>query len=221
MLSMRQDTGEKFNNERARDATASRAAILQAALDEFSTHGYGDARIDRIADRAGVSKPLIYDYFGAKEQLYIHALREAYIQIRSGERALDVQTLSPEAAIGVFVQFTIRHFAEKPWFIRMLNTENLRQGSSVELIEDRKPIQSTLLGQMEIILKKGHESGVFQRHIKPFDLYLIIASLCYFPVSNRYTLERVFDHEFSEENLAAHAERSAQMILAWLRTKDD
>jgi len=212
---------EKPNNERIRDASASRAAILQAALDEFSEYGYGDARVDRIADRAGVSKPLIYDYFGNKERLYASALREAYIQIRSGEQALDVLTLSPREAIRAFVKFTITHFAEKPWFIRMLNTENLRQGSSVELIEDRKPIQSTLLGQMEIILKKGIETGIFQRQIKPFDLYLIIASLCYFPVSNRYTLERVFDHPFSEENLEKHAERSSQMILAWLGTKDD
>ena len=53
-----------------RDAEASRAAILQAALDEFSSVGYDGARVDRIAEQAGLSKPLLYDYFGDKDELY-------------------------------------------------------------------------------------------------------------------------------------------------------
>jgi len=207
--------------ERVRNAAASRAAILQAALHEFSEAGYDGARVDKIARAAHVSKPLLYDYFGSKEQLYAHALREAYVQIRAKEQKFNVLSLAPQEAIRAFVQFTIRHFARTPWFIRILNTENLRKGSSIGLIDDRKLIQSTSLGKMSTLLKRGYETGVFCRQIEPFDLYLMIASLCYFPVSNRHTLESVFDYTFSEENLAAHAERSASMILSWLRTKDD
>jgi len=210
-----------LTGERVRNAAASKAAILQAALHEFSEAGFDGARVDKIARAAHVSKPLLYDYFGSKEQLYAHALREAYVQIRAKEEELDVLSLSPQEAVRTFVQFTIRHFARTPWFIRILNTENLRKGSSIELIDDRKLIQSTLLGKMSTLLKRGYETGIFCRQIEPFDLYLIIASLCYFPVSNRHTLESVFDYAFNEENLAAHAERSASMILSWLRTKDD
>jgi len=201
---------------RPRNAAASKAAILQAALHEFSENGYDGARIDKIARAACVSKPLLYDYFGTKEQLYVHALREAYLQIRTSEQELDLVSRAPEEAIEDFVRFTIRNFFQKPWFVRMLNTENLRKGSSIDLIADRKLIQSHLLDQMAIILKKGHDLGIFRRQIEPFDLYLIIASLCYFPVSNRYTLESVFEYTFSEENLTAHAERATAMILTWL-----
>ena len=52
-----------------RDAATTRRRILAAALTEFSTHGHGGARIDRIAESAGVSKPMIYSYFGDKEDL--------------------------------------------------------------------------------------------------------------------------------------------------------
>ena len=38
-----------------------------------------------IAERAGVSKPMIYSYFGDKDGLWAAALREAYVQIRAGE----------------------------------------------------------------------------------------------------------------------------------------
>ncbi|MEZ2127848.1 MULTISPECIES: TetR/AcrR family transcriptional regulator [unclassified Sinorhizobium] len=203
-----------------RDAQASRAAILKAALNEFSEMGYDGSRVDRIAQSAGVSKPLLYDYFGDKEELYRHVLREAYLQIRTAEQELDLLSFSPQDAVEVLVKFTIEHFHKNPWFIRLLNTENLRKGSTVQTIEDRQLIQSNLLDKVAAILTKGNETGIFLRRVKPFDLYLIIASLCYFPVSNRHTLEGVFGYEFGRESLIAHAERSAQMIVAWLKTPD-
>ena len=49
--------------ERPRDADRSQATILAAARDEFAEYGLGGARMDRIAERAGLNKRLIYYYF--------------------------------------------------------------------------------------------------------------------------------------------------------------
>ena len=49
--------------ERLRDADRSQSTILAAARDEFAEHGLGGARVDRIAERAGLNKRLIYYYF--------------------------------------------------------------------------------------------------------------------------------------------------------------
>ncbi|MCD1632318.1 TetR family transcriptional regulator [Martelella mediterranea] len=203
-----------------RDAEASRAAILQAALDEFSSVGYDGARVDRIAAEAGLSKPLLYDYFGDKDELYKAALREAYVQIRAGEEKLALEALSPEDAVGALVMFTMTHFRTRPWFITMLNTENLRQGSSVGKIGDRREIQSKLLIKLEEVLKRGWKDGVFLRKAEPVDVYLMIASLCYFPVSNRFTLAEVFGFDASEEGLNAHARRATEAVVGWLKQKD-
>ena len=43
---------------------------MRAATDEFAAHGEAGARIDRIAERAGVNKRMIYAYFGNKEELF-------------------------------------------------------------------------------------------------------------------------------------------------------
>lgn len=51
-------------------AAETRARILDAATREFATHGIAGARVDRVAARASVSKPMIYAYFGSKEQLF-------------------------------------------------------------------------------------------------------------------------------------------------------
>ncbi len=65
--------------DRQRDAERSRQALLSAALDEFSVHGFAGARVADIARRAGLNKQLINYYFGSKEGLYL-ALQRAWLE---------------------------------------------------------------------------------------------------------------------------------------------
>src|SRR5579885_1684943 len=50
--------------------------ILEAAFAEFSRHGFATTTLERIAERAGVTKGTIYVYFDSKEQLFISMVRE-------------------------------------------------------------------------------------------------------------------------------------------------
>lgn len=50
--------------------------ILQACMEEFAHYGYEGANTNRIAERAGVSKGLLFHYFGSKEKLYISAFED-------------------------------------------------------------------------------------------------------------------------------------------------
>src|SRR5437660_12898249 len=54
---------------------ARRAAILAAALEEFTARGYEGARLDDVAKRAGVAKGTIYLYFADKESLFRELVR--------------------------------------------------------------------------------------------------------------------------------------------------
>ena len=56
-----------------------RQQVLAAALEVFSTAGYHSASMDDIADRAGVSKPVLYQHFPGKLDLYL-ALLDAGIE---------------------------------------------------------------------------------------------------------------------------------------------
>ncbi|HEV7865269.1 MAG TPA: TetR family transcriptional regulator [Acidimicrobiia bacterium] len=55
---------------RPRDAQATKALLLAAATAEFAEYGLAGARIDRIAERAGANKRLLYMYFGDKDRLF-------------------------------------------------------------------------------------------------------------------------------------------------------
>ncbi|QKV93116.1 TetR/AcrR family transcriptional regulator [Streptomyces sp. NA02950] len=57
-------------DERKLDPERSRRLLLEAAMDEFAEKGYAGARVQDIADRAGVNKQLINYHFGGKEGLY-------------------------------------------------------------------------------------------------------------------------------------------------------
>ena len=60
-----------------RDSSATRARILDAAIEEFAQHGLAGARIDRIAAAAEANKRSIYVYFASKEGLFGAALLRA------------------------------------------------------------------------------------------------------------------------------------------------
>ena len=72
---------------------ASRDKILEAAVEEFIQLGFSGARVDRIAQRAGINKAMIYYYFSSKEKLY-QAVIDEHIN-RLGE---EVQMRMEEAA---------------------------------------------------------------------------------------------------------------------------
>ena len=57
--------------------TARRAQLLAAAQDVFVANGYHAAAMDEIADRAGVSKPVLYQHFPGKHELYLALLDES------------------------------------------------------------------------------------------------------------------------------------------------
>lgn len=51
--------------------------ILTVASEIFAAEGFGATNIQAVADRAGISKPLIYNYFGSKEGLFLACLERA------------------------------------------------------------------------------------------------------------------------------------------------
>lgn len=59
-----------------RDSDRTKAAILQAAQEAFSTHGYGATGVRDITAAAGVNASLVSRYFGSKEKLFESALSE-------------------------------------------------------------------------------------------------------------------------------------------------
>lgn len=178
-----------------RDPERTRSAILEAATREFAENGMGGARVDAIAERAGTNKRMLYHYFGDKEQLYLHVLEEAYVSIRTAERALHIGDRSPEEGIGELALFTWRYFLEHPEFLSLLGTENLHRARWLRQSVRLKELHSHLIGELSDVLDRGKKEGVFAENADPLHVYLTIASLGYFYLSNQYTLSTIFGRD--------------------------
>jgi AcrR family transcriptional regulator len=72
------------------------ADILEAAGAVFAANGYHAASMDEIAERAGITKPVIYTHFGSKEGLYIAYIESAGQELLSRMRASAPPDATPE-----------------------------------------------------------------------------------------------------------------------------
>jgi AcrR family transcriptional regulator len=120
--------------------------MLEAAGQAFATHGFHEASMDAIAEAAGISKPMLYNYFGSKQGLYV-----AYVE-RSG-RALvksmrEAESPSAPAArrlhAGILAFLTYAEEHSSGWTV--LHRETLAQGGQLatELSELRQRIADML-----------------------------------------------------------------------------
>jgi len=77
------------DKKRSRIQAINRASILKAALDVFSSDGYRGATIDRIAERAGLSKTNVLYYFPSKEDIYRTVLQTTIEEWLEPLKAID------------------------------------------------------------------------------------------------------------------------------------
>lgn len=205
---------------RPRDPGRTKAQILRAAREEFSDLGYNGARVDAIARRAKANKRLLYHYFGNKDALYLAVLHDAYEEIRRGERELSLSQYDPVEAIDRMVRFTFRHYLANPWFPRLLAVENLQNARFLKQISDIPALHSPLVSLLREILEKGAHAGIFRTDVDPVQLYISIAGLGYFYVSNMKTLSIVFGRDLNSFAMIQEREAQAvQMVLDYLRTR--
>ncbi len=193
-----------------RDPDATRAAILAAATEEFARHGLGGARVDRIADAAGINKRMLYYYFGQKDDLFLAVLEAEYRRIRVAEHALSLTQVDPVEGIRRLVTFTWNYYIERPQFLTLLNSENLHRAEHLKKSTEIRALHSPFVATIDELLERGRKSGVFRGGVDPVQLYISIASLSYFYLSNRYTLSTIFGRDLMAPR--ERAERLSHMV---------
>lgn len=85
---------------KARRRSPKRAAVIEAATEEFLMHGFSGTSMDRIAEAANVSKRTVYDHFPSKDDLFqaivdeiLQRVDEMPAHAYSDEKTLDEQLL--------------------------------------------------------------------------------------------------------------------------------
>jgi AcrR family transcriptional regulator len=193
-----------------RDPQGMRLRILEAAKAEFAANGLAGGRVDRIAAKAGANKRMLYYHVGKKDDLYLAVLEGAYQQIRAEERALDLEHLDPPEAIARLIDFTWNYFLRNPEFLALLNTENLAHARHLKRSTKVKSMHSPFVEMIRTVVRRGVDSGDFVVAVDPVQLYISIAALCFFYLSNSATLGVIFGRDLLGRE--ARDERLAHMV---------
>ncbi len=203
-----------------RDPERTRAAILRAATEEITAKGLNGARVDTIAKRAGVNKRMLYHYFGDKQGLYLSVLEETYAAIRTAEIGLNLTELDPVGGMRKLVLFTWQYFIDHPEFLSLLTTENLNRAVYLRKSKRIRHLHAPLVYVISGLLDRGVRQKMFRSGVDPVDLYISIAALGFFYMSNRHTLSTIFGKDLtSPPRLVQRGELMVEMVLTFLGTK--
>ena len=147
-----------------------RAAILEAALNVFSTHGFRGATLDQIASDAGLSKPNILYYFDGKEAIHIALLSQLLDEWLDPLRSLDAEG-EPRKELMRYIRRKLQMSREFPRESRLFANEIVQGAPRIEgfLVNELR----TLVDEKADVLK----SWMHQSKIETLDPYHLLFSI--------------------------------------------
>jgi TetR/AcrR family transcriptional regulator len=106
------------------------AAIREAAIAEFGRHGFKGASTKSIAERAGLTKPLLHYYINSKEELY-EELLYAVLNGWSSAFAFDTASDDPREVLSQYVRKKLDYALDNPGLSRIFTSEVLGGGHNL------------------------------------------------------------------------------------------
>lgn len=206
------------SSRRANDPERTRADILDVAASHFATHGFSGSRVDEIAAETNTSKRMIYYYFGSKEGLYREVLGLRYNEIRVLEKASGFEDDDPEVALATLIASTFDYHQSHSDFVRLVMVENIHRGENIGEVPGIHSRAESVLDVLRKLLDRGIAAGLFRTDIDPFQLHMSISALCFYNVSNRHTLSRIFSTDVSApEMVAIRRQNVIEMVMRWVK----
>jgi TetR/AcrR family transcriptional regulator len=148
----------------------SRAAILQAAVAEFSKEGIAGARTDAIARLAGVNKALLYYYFKDKEAIYGAVLDQVFGGLAEAIQNALSEDLPPREKLLAYVGAHFDYIAGHPLYPPIVQGEMSRagRGRSGQFERIARQYFQPLFSRVGALIEQGIASGEF-RPVDPKD----------------------------------------------------
>ena len=123
----------------------------------------------------------------------------------------------PVDALAHFCRFVWRWYVDHPEFIGVLTAENQQQGRHLRRSARLDALVAPVVRLLGTLLARGAASGDFRPGLDAADLYVSIAGLGYFYLSNRHTLSAVLGRDLAEPRaLESHWRASEEMVLRYV-----
>ncbi len=169
--------------------------IILAAKKVFIRKGFAAARMQEIADEAGINKALVHYYFRNKEKLFVVIFKEAFQSLMP--KVLDVfhQEGHFREKIWAFTAGYIKMILENPFIPAFVIAESNRDPDAFFTHFVAPPMQEAI-GKMRGVIAQAVKRGEI-RPIEPLQLMINLISLCVFPFAAKPMLQHLMN--LSEE----------------------
>jgi AcrR family transcriptional regulator len=165
-----------------------REKVIEAATEVFTSKGFGSARMQEIADHAGINKGLLHYYFKSKENLFHEVIKTVANKIVPKLDFIINSDDELSVKIGRFVEFYIDLLIDNPYLPAFVLAELNMNG---ELFA-REMLGRNQVNPMKIILQIQMEIQEGKiKPVNPFDLLLNVLSMCIFPFIARPIFKEV------------------------------
>jgi AcrR family transcriptional regulator len=195
--------------------------ILDTAAQVFAEQGFAGARMDNIAERAGVNKATIYYHIGDKQTLYTRVLHGLFASAGDLLELALQQSVSPEEQLSIYIQEIAQILDQNPYRAIMMLREVTDRVEHIPqiIIEDLAAI-ITKLGR---ILSEGEKNGHFI-HVNPFTVqFMIIGAFILYKVNQpvREQIVRLLDSpKKTGDNVSGmFADEVERLVLKAIKSK--
>lgn len=126
--------------------------MMSVAEQVFAERGYVAASMDEIAERVGVSKPMLYEYFGSKEGLLVACIRQARAELLRVTSQAVVDAATPEAMLrdGLIAYFGFIRSRSQTWSLLRSEAAVVGPSAAEELEAARRQQTDLISGTMSL-----------------------------------------------------------------------
>jgi TetR/AcrR family transcriptional regulator len=150
-------------------ADQTRERILAAAVDVFSERGFDGAATRDIAERAGVTQPLLNYHFSSKDELWRAAVDEVFAALNRAmtARAAGLRGVDDVTTARLLVREFVAFSARKPQLHRIITQECKVDGPRMDWLVERhvRPLYESATATLAALADSGHVPPIAPAHL--------------------------------------------------------
>lgn len=187
--------------------------IIEAAKKVFKARGYAGARMQQIADEAGISKASLHYYFRSKEKLFDLIFDQTMAEFMPLISTWEEDSTAWEQKLGLFIINFFKFLQDKSmlFIIQEINR-------NPELLMKRKRNNGPTKNRFIAYFEKLHQAGKIN-DIDPKLIFIFLHSLCVYPILNAelFKMNTDMKDEVYKDFMSTYPEKVTKFLIETLK----
>jgi AcrR family transcriptional regulator len=191
--------------------------IIEAAKKIFVKRGLAGARMQDIADEAGINKAMLHYYYRSKDKLFEIVFNEAIGKVIGRLGAILDEPMPILEKIPAIIENYIDGLLEAPYLpMFVLNEINQNPEFLLQRLKSQ-PNFPNVLKFMKDIVEAGKQGQI--REVSPVQLFLNIISMCVFPFIAKPIVQGVLQLDNVQYNMIMEDRKKTvtEVVLTWIK----